>query len=137
MTIINNLYTQDLSKRGFDVFVYGTLKKGFHNHPYLENETFLGKATSAIKLILYEKYSLPYVHLHKDKLGNRIKGEVYRVSDLSLIDRLEGVPFHYQPKMIPVVFDEDEVGTFYQCRCYMVADYSPIESDEWLTEWGT
>ena len=135
MTIINNLYTQDLSKRGFDVFVYGTLKKGFHNHSYLENETFLGNATSAIKLILYEKHRLPYVHLHKDKLGKRIKGEVYRVSDLSLIDRLEGVPFHYQPKMIPVVFDEDESGTFYQCRCYMVADYAPIESDEWLTEW--
>ena len=122
--------------KGFHLFVYGTLKKGFHNHGFLEDEAYLGKATSAINLIMYERHGLPYVHLHKEKLGNKIKGEVYVVEDLSKIDRLEGVPYHYRPLMVPVVMDDDEFKTFVQCRCYIVSDYHPIDEENWIVEWG-
>lgn len=82
----------------YNVFVYGTLMKGFGNHNYYlanqENVKFLGKA----KLIGYEMYhvfSFPGIVPQK---GKEILGEVYKVDDhvLQQLDRLEGEGFMYK-----------------------------------------
>jgi len=79
------------------LFVYGTLKKGFENHHFLDGAKFLGE-TSTI-----EKYPMvnivkayPYLINEKGK-GKFVKGEAYviDIQILSRLDLLEGYPDHY------------------------------------------
>lgn len=54
------------------VFVYGTLKKGEHNHYLIEEgtATFLGTAKTVKKwpLIIASRYNIPYI-LHSEGKG--------------------------------------------------------------------
>jgi gamma-glutamylaminecyclotransferase len=74
----------------FLVFVYGTLKKGFHNHDIIMDDTthFLGKAYTAPEYDMVSLGGFPGV-LKDGKY--RIEGEVYRVNEttLRMLDRLE------------------------------------------------
>jgi gamma-glutamylcyclotransferase (GGCT)/AIG2-like uncharacterized protein YtfP len=71
----------------YKLFVYGSLKKGYHNHFLLEEAKFLGKKT--IKGTMYSLNHFPGVVL---KGESEIEGELYEVDDktLNLVDRLEG-----------------------------------------------
>ncbi len=77
------------------LFVYGTLKRGFYNHYYLEKAEFVGEATTVEKFSLYVKGFIPYV-LKSPKVSY-IKGEVYLIDEETLqnIDLLEGHPYEY------------------------------------------
>lgn len=63
------------------LFVYGTLKQGFHNHHILENVEFICEATTK------ERY--PMVNIEKCFLylinakgyGKNVQGEVYRMDE--------------------------------------------------------
>lgn len=85
------------------IFVYGTLKKGFPNY-----DRFLkgleGKRAKAIGFDLHEGPGFPY----SVKGSGIVQGEVYEVDDATLerLDRLEGVPHHYQ-KISTTIYDED------------------------------
>lgn len=71
------------------IFVYGTLKKGFHNHRYLNNSTLLGKAKTKQVYTMTTNGSFPIVQ----RGGNTvISGEVYKVApeDIRGIFALEG-----------------------------------------------
>jgi gamma-glutamylaminecyclotransferase len=67
--------------------VYGTLKRGFHNHLLLETSDFLGEVQTPGKLYVR---GLPYYK--KAHEGTWVYGELYRIDDttLSRLDRLEG-----------------------------------------------
>ena len=87
------------------IFVYGTLKEGYHNHYLLENAEFICEA------ITKEKYPMvniegdfPYL-LNKQGQGHNIQGEVYRIDDaiLVMLDVLEGYPEHYTRESIEVL----------------------------------
>jgi len=87
------------------LFVYGTLKKGFHNHDLLENAEFVCKATTKEKypMVNTEEY-FPY--LIDDKgVGHHTQGEVYKIDEtiLAMLDILEGYPEHYDRQQIQVV----------------------------------
>ncbi len=86
----------------FKVFVYGTLKKGFCNHHFLEKSRFLGKAETLNKYALYLKDYYPFVTEY-EKISI-IKGEVYQINQQQLqqIDILEEVPDYYYRKLIKV-----------------------------------
>ena len=73
------------------LFVYGTLKKGCHNHHYLKNAVYIGEA-------VVEDYTLlgtlvPYA---VEAPGCRVRGELYQISreDLEVVDQLE-IPAGY------------------------------------------
>lgn len=71
------------------IFVYGTLKRGFHNHKCLGDSKFL---TGAV-LMDFEVYDLPYGFPGiKPKNGRGVFGEIYEVSEEQLprVDMLEG-----------------------------------------------
>jgi gamma-glutamylcyclotransferase (GGCT)/AIG2-like uncharacterized protein YtfP len=72
------------------VFVYGTLKSGFHNHFLLEGSEFRGPASVQGKLYVA---GLPYF---KRAHGAITRGELYLVDDTTLerLDRLEGYREH-------------------------------------------
>lgn len=86
------------------VFVYGSLRKGFSNHHFLNNSEYIGDFTSEEQfyLITYKSLSFPYLleDLEIDRPKSNIKGEIYRVNDdvLSKLDNLESNSVIYQRK---------------------------------------
>ena len=69
------------------MFVYGTLKKGFRNHHYLQNADYLCNAT----LHNYELFSLVRYPGIAAKDGAMTEGEVYEVDEAikACVDELE------------------------------------------------
>ena len=101
-----------------NLFVYGTLKKSFHNHYILKDQELVGEAETCNKYIMLSK-GIPYVYesskaycgevgyTQKVVQGSCIKGEFYKVDDeaLARIDQLEGHPRWYCRKQINVCVD--------------------------------
>lgn len=80
--------------------VYGSLKKGFHNHKYMDPRIF-GFVGSFITAGRYHMVSaVGYPIVYKNPCTHNIEVEVYKlangVDDLSQLDRLEGHPDHYR-----------------------------------------
>lgn len=87
------------------IFVYGTLKKGYHNHYLLSEAEFLQeKVLSGFKLYYaYGKNSFPVAMISSD--GQFIAGEVYKIPEndkntIINLDRLEGNGFAYQRTLV-------------------------------------
>ena len=95
------------------VFVYGSLKEGFHNHRLLrKNEAMgLGAATTANPALMLAGPGYPFLidpEGHAADLGDfvgRVRGELYEVDDelLADLDRLEGHPEYYRRKEVEIV----------------------------------
>lgn len=82
----------------FDVFVYGTLRRGEPNHGwFLEDSEFLGKARTAGRLVNLGAFP----GLLEDPT-TEVEGEVYRVTATTLagLDQLEGHPHMYQRREV-------------------------------------
>lgn len=80
------------------VFVYGTLKSGFHNHRCLEGATFLKETSLSIPFRMFDTGGFPVLlPASEDKPGFFPTGEVYELPEgnegsviLQRLDRLEG-----------------------------------------------
>ncbi len=79
----------------WDVFVYGTLRQGFHNHQCLRGAVCLGPAATREPYAMYVAAGIPY--LVKAEPRCVISGELYRVDGpiLAGLDRLEEHPLVY------------------------------------------
>lgn len=108
-----------------EIFVYGTLKRGFRNHVLLSDSKFLAEVVTKPLYLLYDCGPYPCLVKAKDGKGNSIHGEAYLVDDnvMTRLDRLEGVPYLYQRgelelengrKLIAYFFQED-VSDFVEC----------------------
>lgn len=77
------------------IFVYGTLKQGYHNNQLLRGSRFVGRATSLSPYAMLDGRGFPYLAEAAD--GHPVRGELFEVSDevLANVDRLEGYPHHY------------------------------------------
>jgi len=122
------------------IFVYGTLKSGFHNHHYLKNATFIDKATTLYKYpMILACQAFPHLINAKGK-GHYIKGEVYSIDNETMlkIDELEGVPEHYYGECIDVRLqngDNLRVKTYFCTECKGYEKYEMIsEFGNWLDE---
>ena len=92
------------------VFVYGSLKQGYHNHDVIafdfdnharnKGYDYLGKTKTVDKFTMYDMGSFPAISF--DENGKHVTGELYAVDDatLDLIDVLEGYPDHYDRKEV-------------------------------------
>lgn len=104
------------------VFVYGTLKKGYHNHHHLGTSSFLGEAVTQNTYTLTD-CGFPY--LIPDSDGLPVVGEVYLVDDpavLMSLDALEGVAYgHYEHHATEVLMGEEVVD---------VLAYTPVNRDD-------
>lgn len=106
-------------------FVYGSLKKGFWNHPLLKGSEFIGEARTREKFLMLEA-GYPYLFDEEQvKEGKsrktspeiiekfskpmlRVTGEVYKVSENTLrtLDFLEGVEDnHYRREKHLIILD--------------------------------
>jgi gamma-glutamylcyclotransferase (GGCT)/AIG2-like uncharacterized protein YtfP len=88
-----NPKNRGFKNRRFQVFVYGTLLKGFGNHRILEESPttlFIGSGTIRAKLYT-QHWAYPFITLSSVNT-DRVKGEIYEVDYYTLcsLDRLEG-----------------------------------------------
>ncbi|WP_029896484.1 gamma-glutamylcyclotransferase family protein [Desulfohalovibrio reitneri] len=92
------------------VFVYGTLRRGFHNHPLLVQAEFLGTATTKHRYALHLE-DVPYLYPHNPV--SRVRGELYRVTETTLreLDLLEEHPNVYKREPAPVLVDSGHKTT--------------------------
>ena len=83
-------------------FVYGTLKKKFHNHYLLESSKYLGNGHTKSKYALYES-GIPFVI--KNEQVSFIYGELYEIIDKTLkqLDKLEGHPVWYCREQVEII----------------------------------
>lgn len=82
------------------VAVYGSLRKGLHNHSLLENAKLLSTETTG-NFRMYSMGGFPYIRPVESPYDITI--EVYSVDDheFANLDRLEGYPSFYDRKQIP------------------------------------
>lgn len=93
------------------LFVYGTLKKGFENHYFLDGAKFLGCATTKHRYPMVNIVKA-YPYLIDDKNnGKYINGEVYKIDReiLERLDHLEGYPDYYTRKKILLLQEGIEI----------------------------
>lgn len=97
------------------VFVYGSLKKGFHNHPhFLAGAVDLGDARTESSYLMMNGGAFPYLidpatlgADHEDSLADvigTVKGEAYAIGEVTLaaLDHLESHPDFYRRKQVNV-----------------------------------
>jgi gamma-glutamylaminecyclotransferase len=102
------------------VFVYGTLRRGMHNHHFLCDSKFLGNGYTVDPFQMTTNGGIPFVHkyLVSGVPKTRIEGEVYEVNITDLLyglDGLEGHPNFYCREETPIVMDN---GTIENCWLY-------------------
>jgi gamma-glutamylcyclotransferase (GGCT)/AIG2-like uncharacterized protein YtfP len=88
--------------RTIQVFVYGSLMRGFGNHHRLTEADFLGEGKTSPGFTLVNLGAFP--GMHRDRKGGVVTGEVYAVSqaELASLDALEGHPDFYRRQLVTV-----------------------------------
>lgn len=116
----------------YNLFVYGTLKRGFSNNRLLAHQKFLGSAITCSPKVM-ETAGIPYVYDFPqyyigDKLmsGSCIEGELWEVDQRAFtkIDLLEGHPRWYRRKLTNVQLHH---GTSAQAWLYYMTPRKTIE----------
>lgn len=89
------------------VFVYGTLKRGIHNHHLLEKSEFIGNAYTVDTFKMYT-VGFPIIMPADGPDAWAVYGEVYDVDDdtLKRLDNLESEGSMYLRKPINVVLEQ-------------------------------
>jgi gamma-glutamylcyclotransferase (GGCT)/AIG2-like uncharacterized protein YtfP len=121
------------------VFVYGSLKRGFHNHYMMDWAVMFNTGVTVHPYHLLNLGSFPGM---TDKWQGRtdlppvhIKGEVYQVDPalMAALDRFEGHPNFYRRRHIPVRCGGDSIFT---CYAYFIQtdrmrDDCKVVGQEW------
>jgi|TARA_R100001460_G_scaffold13520_1_gene30460 gamma-glutamylcyclotransferase (GGCT)/AIG2-like uncharacterized protein YtfP len=107
-------YSKDNVLQDELVAVYGTLKRGHHNHHLLASSTFVGRGVTAKKYPMISR-GVPFVG-DVEGIGYNINVEVYKVSEgtLSALDSLENHPNWYERRKTEV----HAGGRVYTCWLY-------------------
>lgn len=87
------------------VFVYGSLKRGYGNHHFLEKSMYQGNIVTHPEYTMYSLGAFPAVVEGGD---TSIHGEVYEVTDSTMeaLDFLEGYPSFYNRKKISTMYGD-------------------------------
>lgn len=98
------------------VFVYGSLKQGFHNNDVLGSARMVMVTSTLEKYVMRSLGSFPgVIEDSTAKQAAPIKGEVYYVNDATLasLDQLEGNGTFYQRKLVNVYGMNDPVWMYF------------------------
>jgi len=123
-----------MSQQHKQLFVYGTLKEGFHNHYLLKDATFLGKQTTLGNHKMISLGGFPGVIWRNGV--HQIQGEVYEVHDEDTrvaIDNLEGYPNFYTKQVIATDYGMAEMYVLSE-EFLLTGEYAhqqPVNNGEW------
>ena len=81
------------------LFVYGTLKEGYNNHHYLEDQEFVREAETKPKYRLFDNGLFPM--MVEDTDGYSVSGELWAV-DEEIIDEIDTHEVLYERKLVKV-----------------------------------
>ena len=89
------------------VFVYGSLKSKFHNNHVLQGATYIGKASTHQKYLMFSLGSFPAL---TKSPKYHITGELYRVTERTMkaLDHLEGEGRFYKKEQVSIVLDTQQ-----------------------------
>lgn len=104
------------------VFVYGSLKRGFHNHSLLKNSQSLGEAKTNPEFVMYSAGGFPIIIRGKFA----ITGELYAVNSATLkkLDRLESNGRMYKRELTWI----SSIQQFAWIYVYMYDDFRKSDS---------
>lgn len=119
----------------YNIFVYGTLKRGRHNNSVLGPSKFLGVYLTERRFTMYDGRGFPYI---VPEGANVVVGELYEVDDATLerLDWLEGVKHdHYKRIETQVSTDSDMVWAYIYVATpdtgiYVKDNYQPVKNRE-------
>ncbi len=91
---------------GSHVFVYGTLRRGFSNHRFLDGARFVGPGRTVDAHGLYLEAGIPYLAAGEGRYP--VVGEIYAVDAaiLAELDALEEHPRVYTRRPAPIVLGD-------------------------------
>jgi gamma-glutamylcyclotransferase (GGCT)/AIG2-like uncharacterized protein YtfP len=114
-----------------DVFVYGTLMKGFGNHFFLQNDVFLGYGETKPEYTLYDLGHFPAM---VDGGETSVKGEIYEADPRTVewMDKLEGVEDGLYEKKEIILTDGGKVLVYIFPRENLRPTDVPIKSGKWV-----
>ena len=83
----------DTPAQTYDVFVYGTLKRGHQRNHVLAEQTFISEASTTTDYRMYNLGNYPGLKEVDSGSGVQVQGEIYRVdlACLKQLDQIEGV----------------------------------------------
>ena len=118
-----------------NVFVYGTLKKGFPNHHVLgEQAEYVGGASTHESFTLIDLGAFPALSLGGDvKDQVPISGEVYKVPNLAALDRLEGYPHFYDRMQINTT---QGLAWVYHVKIENYPDHPKVVGGDWVKNYN-
>lgn len=92
------------------VFVYGTLKKGYHNHFMLKDSKFMGTGVIDDHTLI----DSPYYPYAIERKGSEVFGQVYKVTKETMkrLDMLEGYPEYYNKKKVKATIGKRKHNTY-------------------------
>ncbi len=102
------------------IFVYGTLKRGYSNHHYLQGQAFVDKARTAPGYALYDLEGYPGMVRQEGDLEG-VSGEVWSVDDecLARLDLLECTAeglYSREAVLLAVPFEGRRVDGYFYLR---------------------
>jgi gamma-glutamylcyclotransferase (GGCT)/AIG2-like uncharacterized protein YtfP len=113
------------------IAVYGSLRKGLHNHSVIEDAEFIGQFETAPTFSLYDLGSFPGLKLEGQ---TSIVMDVYKVNEqiAKRVDRLEG----YSENGVNTFYDRTTIETpFGEAHTYIyipkVYEDSLVKSGDW------
>lgn len=115
------------------VAVYGSLRKGLHNHGLLSQATLLG--TERVKGFgMYSLGSFPFVSTTGDVTDKEITVEVYEVTpaEFRRLDMLEGYPSFYDRMMIETSHGPAWIYFIDGKDQYTPSRHEPVPDGDWF-----
>jgi gamma-glutamylcyclotransferase (GGCT)/AIG2-like uncharacterized protein YtfP len=95
----------------YKIFVYGTLRRGFHNHHLMSEAKHIcdGRTTNNMRLVVHRSHGIPFTW--KDEGGKPLRGELYDIDEKHLmpIHSME-VSAGYEAKWLPIILDNGETA---------------------------
>jgi len=123
----------NVSDDTFELFVYGTLRRGQGNSALLQGCEYLGQVRTTPDFNLFQTGSLPVMTTAARNRGTGVVGELYRVPSALLprLDALEGHPDFYRRSSI--MLQDGRRATAYLIAQLPARNVCRIPNGDWLS----
>ena len=95
----------------YNLFVYGTLRRGFHNHGLMKNAKHIcdGTTLDRMRLVVHSGHGIPFTW--KDDCGHPLRGEFYEIQkeDIKPIHYME-VSAGYDAEWVSIILDNGRIS---------------------------